>query len=284
MKLVVLADIHQRDFKWSKLASAIKKEMPDAVCIAGDLVANAFMLKHEEFVEKTIRKYAEDIKKSCPFMFVIPGNDDNAELSTHLSSSKDSDVLWYNVHNSVYVVNDFSFGGIPYVIDHPFGYKYWSVRETNENLKINPVQICKKPLTMVSNKLVEIEDYAQFLMDKPSLETYLNDLAAKVKDIKKSIFLIHCPPIGCGLDIIGSGESCGSDIVTKFIIDKQPLLTIHGHIHESPHYTGRWCCQLGNTWAINAGQIENDLYYAVVDIQDDKVVGLRHSIYGEYKI
>lgn len=284
MKLLVLADIHQRDFKWSKLASAVRKEKPDAVCVAGDLIPAPFLFKHEEFVDNTITKYAKEIKKVCPYLFVIPGNDDHPDLSCYLSIDERSDDLWCNAHNSVYTFNGFELGGIPYVIDHPFGYKYWSVRETNENLKINPKQICKKPLNIIDNKFVDIEDYAKFLMDRPSLETYLMTVAGQVKNMSKAIFLIHCPPIGCGLDLIKTGESCGSEIVARFIMDKQPLLTIHGHIHESPFYTIRWCCQLGRTWAINAGQIENDLYYAVVDIQDDKVVGLRHSIYGEYKI
>lgn len=285
MKMLVLSDVHQRDFKWSKLASAVLKEKPDVVCIAGDLVVNTFLFKHEEFVEKTIKKYARMIKEVCPYLFVIPGNDDNGALSNYLLTTDGSDNLWYNIHDRVISVNGFEFAGVPYVLDHPFGYKYWCVRETDEDLKINPVQLCR-PLTSDGdiNEYVEIKDYHQFLYDRPSMKTILNAMSHKISNMSKAIFLIHCPPVGCGLDITSRGDICGSKSIIDFILDKQPLLTIHGHIHESPHYSGKWCCQINNTWAIQAGQIENDLYYVMVEIENDKVVNLRHSIYGEQKL
>jgi len=116
------------------------------------------------------------------------------------------------------------------------------------------------------------------------METLIDKLSLKIKDMSKAIFLMHCPPLGCGLDITSQGISCGSQSISKFILEKQPLLTIHGHIHESPFYTKRWCCKMDKSWAIQAGQIENDLYYSIIDVQDGNVVGLKHSIYGEYKL
>lgn len=281
MKILALSDIHQRDFKWSKLSSAVKKEKPDAVVISGDLVANSFMFKYKEFVDKTIKKYAKEIKEHCPHLILVNGNDDHKDISEYLSTTEGANDLWYNVNDTVLEVNGFEFIGVPQVLDHPFGYKYWCVRETNEDLHINWFQM-GKPLTMVTEKLdfINIDDYPQFLMAKPSMETILENVSLKIKDMNKAIFLIHCPPMGCGLDITSRGDICGSGIITKFIMNKQPLLTVHGHIHESPKYTGKWCCQLDKTWAIQAGQIENDLYYAMIDIQDGKVVGLKHSIYG----
>ena len=52
MKILACADIHQRDFKWSKLASACRKEKPDITLIAGDLIPAAFLFKYQEFIDK----------------------------------------------------------------------------------------------------------------------------------------------------------------------------------------------------------------------------------------
>jgi len=284
MKLIVLSDIHQRHFKLSHLADVAKKEKPDAICIAGDLVYNKFIFNFKHFIDKTFYKYAEEIKKYCPYLFVIPGNDDNGEVHDYLLTTNGSDNLWYNVHDRVISALGLEFTGVPFVLDHPFGYKYWSVKETDEELRINPLQLSRPVTTKVGvDGYVNIENYAQFLTDRPSMETILKNLSTKVKDISKSVFLIHCPPWGCGLDITNHGDICGSKSIMRFILDKQPLITVHGHIHESPHYTGKWCCQVADTWSINAGQIENDLYYVNVEIEDGKVVGLKHSIYGEQK-
>jgi Icc-related predicted phosphoesterase len=286
MKLLVLSDIHQRYFKWSHLAEAVKKEKPDITCIAGDLVANDSFFEFKKFIDKTVFKYAQEIKRYCPYLMLVPGNDDHSEVTDYLMTTKGADDLWYNVHDRVIHALGLDFAGVPYVLDHPFGYKYWSVRETDEELKINPFQLSNKFLATEKGVqgYVKIPDYAQFLMSKPSMKTVLEELSKKVSDINYAVFLIHCPPIGCGLDITSRGDICGSGSVTKFIMDKQPLLTVHGHIHESPHYTGKWCCNLDKTWTIQAGQIENELYYAVVTVEDGKVVGLKHSIYGEMKI
>jgi len=285
MKLLVLADIHQRDFKWSKLAKAVKKEKPDITCVAGDLVANSFAFQYEKFTQDYIRKYAEKIKEFCPYLILIPGNDDNGELSDLLLNIDGSDDLWYNVHDRVLEIEGLEFVGIPYVLDHPFGYKYWSVRENDEDLRICTVQRFK-PLTSKAGvyHYIPIGDYYEFFMNRPSMKTILEDMSKKVKDMSKVVFLMHCPPMGCGLDIAGSGDACGSGSITKFIMDKQPLLTVHGHIHESPFYTHKWCCNLDKSWAIQAGQMNNDLYYVIVEIQDGKIVRLEHSIYGEVKI
>ena len=43
----------------------------------------------------------------------------------------------------------------------------------------------------------------------------------------------------------------GSIAVRRFIEAKQPLLTLHGHVHESTRLTGEWMTQIGRTTCIN---------------------------------
>jgi uncharacterized protein len=52
--------------------------------------------------------------------------------------------------------------------------------------------------------------------------------------MSRSIWLIHEPPAYLGFDHCATGDKVGSPLVYKFISDHQPLLTIHGHIHEAP--------------------------------------------------
>ena len=64
-----------------------------------------------------------------------------------------------------------------------------------------------------------------------------------------------------------------------FIKKYQPLLTIHGHIHESPEYSHMWKKKIGDTLCVQAGQMDRTLYYTMIDV-DDGVKDIRHSIYG----
>jgi Icc-related predicted phosphoesterase len=65
---------------------------------------------------------------------------------------------------------------------------------------------------------------------------------------------MHSPPSGTRLDLIQGGKSAGSRSIKTFIEKNQPLLTLHGHIHESPELSGAYMDRIGETPSINPGQ------------------------------
>jgi Icc-related predicted phosphoesterase len=56
------------------------------------------------------------------------------------------------------------------------------------------------------------------------------------------------------LDLIRGERSAGSRSIKTFIEKNQPLLTLHGHIHESPELSGAYMDRIGETLSINPGQ------------------------------
>jgi Icc-related predicted phosphoesterase len=106
-------------------------------------------------------------------------------------------------------------------------------------------------------------------------------LAEQIEDMGNAIFNIHVPPYGTGLDDApeledaetvkrGGGimKAVGSTAVRDAILEYQPLLSLHGHIHES-----RGTQKLGRTIAINPGSTYNDwsLQGVIVDLDDKHV-------------
>jgi Icc-related predicted phosphoesterase len=77
----------------------------------------------------------------------------------------------------------------------------------------------------------------------------------KNENHSNSIFLFHAPPYKTNLDKIGSSiesdSHVGSIAIRKFIEQKQPYLTLHGHIHESTRITGKWKDKIGRTICFN---------------------------------
>ncbi len=95
----------------------------------------------------------------------------------------------------------------------------------------------------------------------------LDALAQQVRDPRRAVFMIHVPPHDSGLDTapllneslrptISAGDvlrgPVGSTAVRKLIETYQPLLTVHGHIHESGGER-----RIGKTLAINPGSEAN---------------------------
>jgi uncharacterized protein len=106
-------------------------------------------------------------------------------------------------------------------------------------------------------------------------------LADQIEDMSNAIFNIHVPPYGTGLDDApeledaetvkrGGGimKPVGSTAVRDAILEYQPLLSLHGHIHES-----RGTQKLGRTVAINPGSTYNDwsLQGVIVDLDDKQI-------------
>lgn len=78
------------------------------------------------------------------------------------------------------------------------------------------------------------------------------------------IFVSHTPPYNSGLDIV-EGKNVGSVAIRQFIEKYQPLLSLHGHVHE---FTST--VKIDKTICVNAGSghMKNLLKAAVIDTPD----------------
>jgi len=81
------------------------------------------------------------------------------------------------------------------------------------------------------------------------IENGLKTAYQMVEKCKKKIQVTHNPPARTKLDRIGSGAHVGSEVVRKFIEEKQPDAAICAHIHEA-----RGVDEIGVTKVINSGR------------------------------
>jgi Icc-related predicted phosphoesterase len=282
MKIIATSDVHQMISKWKDLVKVCKKEKPDVVAIAGDnFPKDTYITGQMSFMPHLV-KYANIIKEEGTEIVIILGNDDNQNLIP-LMEQEHNNGLWHYIPEKVANIKGYEFVAMPWVPDYPFGYKYWCRGESRNNYRIDPQQFTDPVLINTDNKFEIIKDYKAYIRSKKTIQQSLEETAKLVKDIGKSIWLIHCPPSGMDLDICSHGARVGSYEVLKFIQEQQPLLTIHGHIHESPQYNNyKWCYQEGNTLCVQGGQLGFDLHYATIEIDNGKIIKKGHSIYHDY--
>jgi Icc-related predicted phosphoesterase len=115
----------------------------------------------------------------------------------------------------------------------------------------------------------------------------LEATVSKVNDHKTAIFAFHCPPFGGVIDVapqvdenlrqilIGGTpltKPVGSSAVRKIIEKYQPLLGLHGHIHESPG-----SIKIGRTACLNPGSEYGEGIFKgfLVEIDRDQVMKLQ---------
>ncbi len=107
-------------------------------------------------------------------------------------------------------------------------------------------------------------------------------MASQISDASRAIFNLHCPPYKSGLDeapaidadlkLLHGGRALrpvGSTAVREAIERHQPLLSLHGHIHES-----KGAIKIGKTLAINPGSAyeEGMLMGAIIQLDAKKGV------------
>ena len=99
----------------------------------------------------------------------------------------------------------------------------------------------------------------------------LNDLP-EPENPQQTIYVMHMPPAGLRLgQLLYQDLDIGSVDIYEFLKERQLLLSLHGHIHESPDMPkGRWINQIRGTICIQTGQTElhnNDMVCAEIDLQ-----------------
>ncbi|HEY1168760.1 MAG TPA: hypothetical protein VGE81_07305 [Candidatus Limnocylindrales bacterium] len=119
--------------------------------------------------------------------------------------------------------------------------------------------------------------------DEPALAASLAKMAAGLTHPERSVANIHVPPFDTQLDdapvldenlqvqqVLGQVKMApvGSTAVCDFLTEHQPLLGLHGHIHESSGIR-----RLGRTIAINPGSdySTGTLNGALITLETDKV-------------
>ncbi len=117
-------------------------------------------------------------------------------------------------------------------------------------------------------------------LPEEELRGRIDALVAQLPDRRRAIFNLHAPPYGSNLDAapeldanmkyVSGGQALkpvGSHAVREAIRDYQPVLSLHGHIHE-----GKGAVRLGRTLAVNPGSSYEDgvLQAAIVDLESRK--------------
>ena len=112
------------------------------------------------------------------------------------------------------------------------------------------------------------------------LKKKIDAVVGQIPDLERAIFNFHAPPYGTGLDEAPALDASlrpthggavmkpvGSTAVRDAINSYQPMLSVHGHIHES-----RGIKKMGRTLAINPGSVYGDgvLQGAVLELNPKK--------------
>jgi Icc-related predicted phosphoesterase len=259
MKVLYTSDLHGEIQLYQQLLSLTIFSSSEIMVIGGDLLPSFPPTKRYEdmvpnqktFILQFLSSFFKRILEttSVQQIFLIAGNWD---LGYSLLFKESSDGIIDLNQRSYRLKNGYELIGYPFVPPTPFRPKDFEKRDDSEA----PWPPQKNPSYIRSSdqmdQLTPIDPFV-YLRGRETIEEDLDRLPKPLKP-KRTVYIMHSPPFGTQLDLIQGGQSAGSRSIKIFIEKNQPLLTLHGHIHESPELSGAYTERMGETLSINPGQ------------------------------
>lgn len=250
------SDLHGDIECFEKLFLAIAAERPNAVFLGGDILPSASLMfssqgfDHADFITdylvKRFKQMRSELKKEFPRIFIILGNDDGRSAESSIRDTA-AEGIWEYVHNKKVHFKDYPVFGYSYIPPTPFLLKDWEKYDVSRH--VDPGSVSPE------------EGLRTFPVSENSLKcsTIKKDLdeLTRNEDLENAIFLFHAPPYktkldraaldGKVIDHIPMDVHVGSIAIQRFIKTRQPLLTLHGHVHESSRLSHSWRDCIGKT-------------------------------------
>ena len=266
MKILYVTDLHGNVAKYRRVFEAAIKHGIAAVVNGGDMLTLDGDLhgSQREFIEGFLSPYFAGYEKAGISHLGFLGNDDLKIHDLFFDEVCRKYKGAVNLAQRRFVLAGFEFIGMNWVTDYPFRLKD-RCRMDGKHYAFQ--RQFGSGLLSTEEGFRELGDWQAYAANLPTIEDELSALP-KPEVSFKTVYVIHTPPFGVGLDVIRSGEKVGSPAVSRFIEKMQPLLTLHGHIHESPAMSGVWKAKIGKTRCVQPGQMTaNTLSYALIDLE-----------------
>ncbi len=262
------ADVHGNITQYEKIKQTIIEKDVDHVFLCGDLLPKKGGLwnpgnkirtikMQRKFIEGYFNNYLNELSMHTN-VYAIFGNDDFK--SNYNLLPKDNKKITFLNNDIVPLANtseELYVAGYPYVSLTPFLQKDWEKWDNNDMHQ--------------SNKIYRTDGYTsqngrhypiQFENNEDKRSSIKTDLdaLAKLHDPQKTVYVFHDAPYNTPLDMTSQKNPyikendlhIGSKAIRNFIETYNPLLTMHGHIHETFEESGNYKWKNNSSIAVTA--------------------------------
>ncbi|MCI0520469.1 MAG: metallophosphoesterase [Chloroflexi bacterium] len=296
MKLYFATDIHGSEICWKKFINAGKFYEADTLILGGDMTGKAIIpiiaqggdkYKVTLLEQETILQGKEDVDKMAKtiqnrgYYPYVTSPDEVAEIS---ATPGRSDELF--LEQALGVVQRW----IDYAAEKlaGTGIRVFVSPGNDDMFEIDAVLAQSQIIQLAEGRLIALDEHHEMITtgwsnptpwrthrEEPeeALLQRIEAIASQVRNPANAVFNLHPPPYGSGLDEAPeltsdmrpayagrSMVSVGSKAVLQVIEKYQPLLTLHGHIHE-----GKGTRKYRRTLCINPGSMyEQGILHGVV--------------------
>ena len=278
-RLLYVTDLHGWIDGYEQISAIAQEEEITTIVNGGDMLPHAkdLIFTQRRFIEEYLCSYLERLDSCGISYYGMLGNDDcKAVLPDWQELVRTHPRLFDLTEGWMQLADRLFICGCNYIPDPPFRLKDWCFLDMRDYVR--PPQH-PDPVISRGDRFEAVNDVDKLFEARPTLEDILNAIAERTACLERAIFVCHAPPWGTGLGNTGPDTDVGSTAVRAWIERYQPLLTLHGHIHESCLITGTDTVQIGRTTVHQPGQerFRGRLIYSVVEIEGEAVLVERRT-------
>ncbi|HEX5468928.1 MAG TPA: hypothetical protein VFW80_07760 [Gaiellaceae bacterium] len=305
MRLFFATDIHGSETCWRKFLNSGRHYEADVLVLGGDMTGKALVPivddgrgrwhatllenRHDLDGEEEVAQFEDAVRRRGYYPF----RTDPDELAGYEADPAAADRFFHEQMLATVerwmALADEKLEGT--------GIRAFACPGNDDQFDIDPVIEASTHVELAEGRVIDLDGYqlvSSGWANRTPWETYREedepDLSKRIDEVmsqvtappERTILSLHCPPYGTGLDdapeltedlhMKHAGHApvpAGSTAVREAIERFQPVLSLHGHIHEA-----RGNARLGKTLCINPGSSYElgELLGAVVDLDGGKKV------------
>lgn len=311
MRLLIASDLHASEGTWRKLINAVTHGIwpADAILVAGDLAGKGIIpiVSNGDGWTATVRGQERVARSEAELEILEREVADLGLYGERMTPDElaalddDPDILGRRFRDAIVgrveswlALADERLAGT--------GVPLYLIPGNDDPYELDDLLAASDAVTYCNQKIVRLPDGRELLgladanrtpwhtpreHDESELYEILDDLCVALEDPASATFMLHVPPYDSTIDTaplldeslrptISAGDvlrgPCGSTAVREILLKYKPVLSVHGHIHESPGHV-----RLGDTLCVNPGSESNAgvLRACIVDLRNGKAKATR---------
>jgi Icc-related predicted phosphoesterase len=305
VRIFFATDVHGSEVCWRKFLNSGKHYQANVVILGGDMTGKALvpiindgggnwhatLLENREVLagEEQVATFEQAVKRRGYYPFRVDP-DELQELSN-------DEPRWHALFEEHMLATVKEWMALADEKLAGTGIRCFVCPGNDDQLEVDEVIANAKTVELGEGRIIEVDGYqmaSSGWANRTPWDTYREEdepqLAERIEKMtsqltappERTIFSLHCPPYGTGLDdapeltaemdLKDAGHAVkpvGSTAVRDAIERHQPALSLHGHIHEC-----RATKRLGRTLCVNPGSSyeQGQLLGAVIDVEGGKQV------------
>lgn len=273
MRILFSSDNHGNDGQYARVLSHAARHDIEAVIFGGDIapkgLSNNHYVKGQRLWYQSLASHLSLYQKAHPKgkVLMMMGNDDaRANEQEFLKVLADNGAL--ALHDERHSFADVDIVGYSFVPVTPFGMKDWELCDTNARSdRVTALQKQRFSTLRYSGWVTHENEWREMrlIQARKASRTIQDDLRSPVflNNPERTVYAMHSPPVATALDRIDQGH-VGSVAIRMFIEDAQPLITLHGHIHETVDISEKFMERIGNSACYASGNDDRTFGVAAI--------------------